>query len=389
MRGEGSQALRQSRIGSHRAIRFFGHGGHVDRIHRHAFVEILDQMLRQTHCDQLGRLFGGAADVRRGQHLIQSQQGLAGFGRFGLQNVQRGPGDLAGFNGVAQRLHVHQFAASAVDDPHAGFHLGEGVFIQHAHGFGGQRDVQGDVVGLGVKFFAAHQRDAEIRRGFGVDIGIVGDDLHLEPACAAHHFASNAAETHHAQRLAAQLGSQESFALPFAAAGGIDGLGDLTGHGQHQAERVFRHRDGALTRHVHHQDARRCGRVQVHKVRSHTRERDDPQLLRCVDLRRRHFHRARCQQDIGIGQMLLILGGTGSDDLPARLGFQNVDSRRTQRLRDYDFHGSLNCRWLFPAGRLPGVIFLDGGHTRTQFYWNTVGVTVGNQDQLQFGHQSE
>ena len=100
VRGESSQALGESRVGSHRAIRFLGHGGDVDRIDRHAFVEIFDQMFGQAHGNQFRGFFGGAADMRRREHLIQRQQGLAGVGRLGLQDIQGGAGDLPRFNGV-------------------------------------------------------------------------------------------------------------------------------------------------------------------------------------------------------------------------------------------------------------------------------------------------
>ena len=41
----------------------------------------------------------------------------------------------------------------------------------------------------------------------------------------------------------------------------------------------------------------------------------------------------------------------------------------------------LNCGRLV----LPRVAFLYRGYARAQFYWNT----VGDKDQLQFGHESE
>ena len=87
-------------------------------------------------------------------------------------------------------------------------------------------------------------------------------------------------------------------------AGGNDGLGNLARHGQHQAERVLRHRDGAFAGHVHHQDAGGGGRVEVDKIGSYAGEGDDPQFFRRVDLRRRDFRGARCEQHIGVGQML-------------------------------------------------------------------------------------
>ena len=104
-----------------------------------------------------------------------------------------------------------------------------------------------------------------------------------------------------------------------------------------------------------------------------------------VDLRRRDFREARCDQDFRVGQMLRVLGGAGRNDLPAGLSFQDVDSRCTQRLCDYDLHGSLKPSLAVSVWRLRGVILLDGGHARAQLYWNTVRF----EDQLQFGYQGE
>ena len=94
--------------------------------------------------------------MRGGQDLIHRQKGLAGFGGFGLQNVERGSGDLAGFDGAAEGGDVDQFTAGAVDDSDAVLHFGEGFVVEHAHGFRGESDVQGDVVGLREELFAAH-----------------------------------------------------------------------------------------------------------------------------------------------------------------------------------------------------------------------------------------
>ena len=71
------------------------------------------------------RLVGGGAEMRRRDHGVEIQQRMVGGRRFLDKHVERGAGDLAGFDRVDQRGLIDDAAARAVDDSHALLHLRE------------------------------------------------------------------------------------------------------------------------------------------------------------------------------------------------------------------------------------------------------------------------
>ena len=73
MRREVAQAVGQRGVGAQRAILLGREGGHVDGVDGDAVREVLHHLLGDAHADDFLRLFGGAADVRGGQHAFRRE----------------------------------------------------------------------------------------------------------------------------------------------------------------------------------------------------------------------------------------------------------------------------------------------------------------------------
>ena len=102
---------------------------------------------------------------------------------------------------------------------------------------------------------------------------VPGDDLEADAAGDARHLAADAAQTHHAQRLAAQL---HALHRPPAAAlhQGMHGA-DVAGRGEHQAHGMLGHRRVAIARDGRDLDADLRGRREVDEARRARAEEHD------------------------------------------------------------------------------------------------------------------
>ena len=300
--------------------------------------EEFHHLLRDAHADNFLRLLGGAADVRRGQHAIHGEQREARGRRLHAEDIQRGIGHLAAGESFGQRGFVHQFAARAVDDAHAVFHLGERLAGEHALRLRRGRHVQRQVVGGRVELRQVEQFHAEIVRDGGGDVRVVRHDAHLEGARAFHHFAPDAAQADDAERLAAQLVAHEFFLFPLAAARGRVGLGNVPRHGQHHGERVLGHRDGVAARRVHHQHAGLGGGFEIDVVHADPRAPDHAQLGRLLQHGLGDLHGGAHQQRVGVRQVLRVFLRIRNNHVPAGLGLKQLDPGRREGLGDQDVH---------------------------------------------------
>ena len=219
-----------------------------------------------------------------------------------------------------KRGFVDELAAGAVDDAHARLHGGEGLAREQALGFRRERHVQRDVVALPEQRLEAAQLYAEIGGDLRRNVGVVGDDAHLEGARPLDHFAADAAQTDDAQHLAAQLIAHELLLLPLAAFGGGAGLRDAPGHGEHERQGVLRDGNRVAAGRIHHQHAGGGGGGEIHIVHAYAGAADYAQPRRlgqhlCVDL-----HGAADEQRVRFRQVLRVFLGIRDDDVPAGLG---------------------------------------------------------------------
>ena len=198
--------------------------------------------------------------------------------------------------------------------------------------------MQRDVVAGRVKVGQADQLGAEILRDFGGHVRVVRHDPHFESERALHHFAPDAAEPDHAERLAAQLIAEELLLLPLAGARRGIGLRNMARHREHQRERVFGDRNGIPAGRIHDEHAGLGGGVQIDIIHANAGAADDAQFRRLLQNRLGHLHGAAHQQRVGSREVLRVFLGIGDDDVPAVLRLEMLDARGGQGLSDQYIH---------------------------------------------------
>jgi hypothetical protein len=100
-----------------------------------------------------------ASEVRRADDLVQLKQRMVGRRRFLDKNVQSGPGNFSGAKRFQQIVFVHDAAARAVDDPHAGFHFRESRAVDQSPRLVGQRHMDRDKIRPGKNLLEGHEFD--------------------------------------------------------------------------------------------------------------------------------------------------------------------------------------------------------------------------------------
>ena len=120
-----------------------------------------------------------------------------------------------------------------------------------------EADVEGEEVGVGEDVLYRDEGDIVLARDHGGDEGIVADELHAEGAGAAGDLEADAAEADDAEGLATELGALERLLVPLARVQAGVGVGDLAGHGDHEAEGELGDSDGVGAGGVHDDNARR------------------------------------------------------------------------------------------------------------------------------------
>ena len=131
------------------------------------------------------------------------------------------PATLPESSAAPERLEVDQFAARAVDDPHAVLHADDRRRVDPVDGLGRLRQMDRDevraLIELVGRLDAVH---AEVAEALGRDELVEGDHLHVERLRAARDQLADPPEADHAERLAVELVAAVARARPLAAGRG-------------------------------------------------------------------------------------------------------------------------------------------------------------------------
>ena len=190
----------------------------------------------------------------RGDDLVHAEQRIL-LGRLLQEDVESGAGDMAGLDGGLEVRFDHEATAGAVDDSDPFFRLGDGLGVdQVARGIC-ERRVQGDDVGARQQLVERHLLHVEVAGALVGEIGIEGDDPHLQAVGTLGHDRADIAAADDAEGLARELHAHEARLLPFAGLGGFVGGGNLAGEREHHGDRMLGRGDGVAVRRVHDDDA--------------------------------------------------------------------------------------------------------------------------------------
>ena len=219
MRREVAQPLGQRDVRTQRAVLLGRKRRHVHGIDGDAVLQIFHDLLGDAHAHDLLRFFGGAADVRRGDHCVAARTAdirpAAAPSR--KRRARRPP--------LCRIRCALRSASSSTSSPRAQFTMRTPVFIcakassrEHVFGFGRERDVQRDVVALRVQL----ARDPPAPRPGRCAICEVtyGSCAIMRISKARARFTTSRPmlpKPDDAQRFAAQLAAQKFLLFPLAA----------------------------------------------------------------------------------------------------------------------------------------------------------------------------
>ena len=260
---------------------------------------------------------GGGAEVRGDHHLRQLEQRAVGA-RLGGEHVQTRGAHMPARDRIGQRLLVDEPAARGVDDDDARLGLGQGLLAQQPRGLLGLGQVHRDEVGAGQHIVEREQFDTQLGGAGRRHVGVVGDDVGAEGGQPMGHQLADAAEAHHADGLAEDLGAVELGALPGVLAQGRVGGRDLPGCREHQRQRMLGRAVDIGGRRVDHQHPGGRRGVDVDVVQAHTRPGDDLELGCGGDHLGVDGGGGADQDRVGVGDGFQQLGAVGAVD-PADL----------------------------------------------------------------------
>ena len=140
--------------------------GKVHSVGNGAAQQIFRHLLGDLERHILLRLQRRSAEMRRADHVGQSEQRALRRRLLG-EHVDGRAGDMAGFQRRHQCRLVDEFAARAVDQPHALFGQLQRVRIDDVAGPVGERRVQRDEIGAAPQLLEFDLLDAKIERALG------------------------------------------------------------------------------------------------------------------------------------------------------------------------------------------------------------------------------
>jgi hypothetical protein len=273
----------------------------------------------------------------RGDHdaVVVEQRALGA--RLDPEHVQPGARDTAVLEGQVKGLLVHDAAAGGVDDAHRRLHQPQLAVADEAERLGRLGQVDGDEVALAQQLLQAHQPDAELRGAGGLDVRVVGDDVHVERRQPLGDEHADAAETEHADGLALQLDAGVLGALPLALLEGRVPLRNVPSGGQKQRDRVLGGGDDVGGGGVDHHHPGLGGGLHVDVVESHARPGHHPQPVRVLEHLGGDLGRTPHDQRVDVGdgrQQPLPVGPVDVPDL--EVGLQLGDAGRGEFFCDED-----------------------------------------------------
>ena len=202
-----------------------------------------------------------------------SRDGFAG------EDVDGSPCHDALLHSLGQSLFIDDAASGAVHQTHTRLHLLHFLIADHALGIRGQGHVHGDEISFLDDLFQSAHLDIQCLGTLLGNIGVIGNDIHIEGLRPLGHAAADAAQAHHAQGLASELYAHIFLAIPLALLHGLVGHGNIAGHGEHHGHSMLRSGNGVATRGIDDDYALGSSRRDINVIHANACTADDLQLL--------------------------------------------------------------------------------------------------------------
>ena len=200
------------------------------------------------------RFHRARAEVRRADDVRLAKERRLGV-RFLGEDVKAYAAELTRFDPFDDRVHIINAAARAVDEEGAVFHRVDFFFADEVARRVGEGNVNGKVidewqdfgeriVNLNVDFLRALRRE----------IGVEGDNVHLERFTKFRNGLTDASHANNAERLAVELATGELFAIPATFHERLVRCADIATHGKHEREGLLGGGRRVAARRVHNDD---------------------------------------------------------------------------------------------------------------------------------------
>ena len=272
-------------------------------------------------------LVGAGADMRGADDVRQFEERVIGSRRLFVEDVGAVAADLSGLEGSDHVGCVDNFAAGAVEDEDALFHLRETFRAHQVAGLRREIRVERDVVGGGVDFVEVGGPFDVVRSGeLFVPINVVRDDAHAESASADGDFFADAAEADDADGFFEELVT--GLAFPRVRTGGVGVEKKILLEREQEEEGMFSDSGVVDAGSEEERDAELGARLHVDLVDTDAVFGKDLQFRERLleDLAGDEIVAADVAVDItdegeGVG---LVEGAAGADDLPAGVGEELV-----------------------------------------------------------------
>ena len=274
--------------------------------------------------------------MRRGDDVLELEQRAVGARLLG-EHVEPGRGDPALLQRGVERVLVDDPAAGGVDEDQVGAHLVQLRVADQAEGLGCPGQVHRHEVGLGEQGVEVDQADAHLRGPAGLDVGVVGDDVHAERREPVRHEDADPAEPDDADGLLVQLDAGVLRPLPLALPQRGVRRADVAGGGEHQRDGELGGGDDVGGRGVDDHHAGLGRRADVDVVEPDTGAGHDLEPRRGGERLGVDGGGAADQQRVGARQRGQQLGAVGAVAVPdLEVGPELLDGRRAQLLGDQD-----------------------------------------------------
>ena len=293
-----AELLRECDVGTNDAHDLFRNRSHVDR-RRHGFAA---QSRTNALCHVDGHadlcLHGGCAEVRCEHNARNAAQRMILRERLALEHVDRRPRNDPILDCRRQITFVDNAAARPVDETHALLHLTQLWHRDHAARLLRQRHMYRDKVRRRKDIVERPYSHAECLCTFLIDVRIIRNDVHIKGKCTLCNATADAPHANDAERLAAQLHTDERLAIPRARVHRRIRRWDLACKREHHRHCVLRRGNCIATRRVDDNDPALRRRLYVDVVHADTCASNDLEFIGAREHIRRHLRRRAHHESI-------------------------------------------------------------------------------------------
>ena len=212
--------------------------------------------------------------MRGADDVLTTEERRIGARLFRI-DVESDAAEFSGIEAALERFHIVDSAARAVDKANAVFHRLDFFIADKVARRVGQRSVNSEIIDEGEKFGdGIVNLDVEFLSALRGEVGVEGDDLHIEGFRELRDCLSDASHTDDTERLAAELTSDELFTIPTSFGERLVRGAGVAAQREHESKGLLSGRNGVAAGSVHDDDPATGSGLEVDIVDADARASD-------------------------------------------------------------------------------------------------------------------